>query len=126
MCSFLQVPCPVMARHSMACRPAQLVNGSLAYSQRYLAESGIPAELQRELLAEACSPDELQASARLRGNQLASTDVRGSCLVAHPNGQTGAQLCLSVLAKEPDGRFQVCQAGSPSLCPAIGVRHSEL
>ena len=111
--------CPVMARQSAPCRPAQLVDGSLAYSQKYLAESGIPAELQRELLAEACSPDELQASARLRGNRLASADVKGTCLAAHPAGQTGERLCLSVLAEEPNGRFQVCQAGSSSLYPAL-------
>ena len=118
MCPFLQLPCPLMARQIFPCRPAQLVDGSLAYCQRYLAESGIPAELQRELLAEACSPDELQASARLRGNRLASADVKGSCLAAHPVGQTGEQLCLSVLAKAPDGTFQVCQASSPSPYPA--------
>lgn len=112
MCPLLQLLCPMMARQSVSCRPAQLVDGSLAYSQRYLAESGMPTELQRELLAEACSPDELQASARLRGNRLAFADVRGSCLAAHPIGQTGEQLCLSVLAKAPDGRFR--------------VRHSEL
>ena len=104
----------------MPCRPAQLVEGSLAYSQRHLGESNLPTELQRELLADACSPDELQASARLKGNRLACTDVKGSCLAAHPVGRAGERLCLSVLAKAPDGTFQVCEASSPtSLTPQL-------
>ena len=110
-----QLPCPAMLRQSVPCRPAQLVGGSLAYSQRNLAESSIPTELQREVLADACSPDELQASARLKGNRLAFADVKSSCLAAHPVGRTGERLCLSVLAKTPDGRFQVCRASSPEL-----------
>ena len=118
MCPFLQLPWPLISRQILSCRPAQLVEGSLAYSHRHLTEGGIPAELQRELLADACSPDGLQASARLCGNRLAVATVEGSCLVAHPFGHTGERLRLSVLAKMHDGRFRVCNASSSTLDPA--------
>lgn len=80
---------------------------SLAFYRAQHADSGISTELQRALLEEACSPDEFQAYARLKGNRLAAIDVNGTILAAHPIGQAGETLCLSVLARSSDGRYQV-------------------
>ena len=79
----------------------------LAHFRAQHAESGVPSGLQRELLEEACSPSELQATANLRGCRLAATEADGIMLVAHPIGQIGELLCLSELAQTSEGRFQV-------------------
>lgn len=108
----------------MSCRAAKLVEDGLAYLRTQHAESGVPSGLQRDLLEEACSPSELQATANLNGSKLAATEVDGSVLAAHPYGQIGELLCLSVLGRTSEGHFQVASRSLPILvrymfCKAI-------
>ncbi len=98
----------------LPCRPAKLVEDGIAYVRAQHADSGVPSEVQRALLEEACSTSELQATANLRGSRLAATEVDGSILVAHASGQIGELLCLSVLGRTPGGNFQVL---GPSTLP---------
>ena len=91
----------------LPCSAGKLVEEGLAYIRAQHTDSGVAAELQRELLEEACSPSELQATANLKGSRLAATEVNGSLLVAHASGQIGELLCLSVLDRAAEGNFQV-------------------
>jgi hypothetical protein len=89
------------------CRASQLVEDGMAFCRAQHAQIGVPTWLQRALLEEACSPDELQATSKLRGNRVACTAVTGAFLIAHPVGQAGNQLSLSVLTESSDGGYQV-------------------
>ena len=94
----------------LPCSAGKLVEDGLAYIRAQHADSGVPSEVQRNLLEEACSPSEIQATANLRGSRLAATEVNGQILVAHAIGQAGELLCLSVLGRTPEGNFQVIGA----------------
>ena len=103
----------------MPCRPAKLVEDSLAYLRTQHAESGVPSGVQRDLLEEACSPSELQATANLNGSKLAATEVDGVLLVAHPSGQIRELLCLSVLGRTSEDQLQVVIRSQPILASHV-------
>lgn len=94
-------------------RVSKAVEDSLGYYRTHHAESSVPAELQRDLLEEAYSPDELHAAARLKCNRLAAIERDGRSLIAHPVGQAGERLCLSRLSKSSGGQFEVLPHRSP-------------
>ena len=101
-----------MMQH-LPCSAAKHVEDGLAYLRTQHTESGVPSAVQRELLEEAFLPSELQATANLRGSRLAATELDGVILAAHPIGQVGELLCLSVLGRTSDGRFQVLSVNHP-------------
>ena len=97
----------------LPCSAAKHVEDGLASLRTQQAHSGVPSELQRELLQEASLPSELQATANLRGSRLAATEVGGVILAAHPIGEVGELLCLSVLGRTSDNRLQVLSVNCP-------------
>lgn len=110
---------PGIAQESVVCRASKLVEDGLTFYRAQHAQSGVPTGLQRDLLEEACSPDELQATATLKGNRVACTDVNGARLIAHPVGQAGERLCLSVLTESSDGGFQVQPSTTCTLLSSV-------
>ena len=103
----------------VVCRASKLVEDGLGFYRAQHAESGVPTGLQRDLLEEACAPDALQATTKLKGNRLACKDVNGARLIAHPVGQAGERLCLSVLRESSDGGFQVKPITTCTLLSAV-------